>query len=61
MAMATSQVLYDAIPKIEADLALPAMASSSLRKEISALLAHMKEVQRKLDAERTELDEGDEE
>ena len=61
MAIATSQILYEAIPKIEADLALPEMAGSSLRKEITALVAHMKEVQRKLDAELTEIDDGAEE
>ena len=61
MAIATSQILYEAIPKIEADLALPAMAGSSLRKEITALVVHMKEVQRKLDAEQTEIDDGTEE
>jgi hypothetical protein len=60
MAIATSQILFEAIPKIEADLALPEMAGSSLRKEIVALLDHMKRVQKKLDDELTEMDDGDE-
>ena len=61
MTIATSQILYEAIPKIEADLALPEMASSSLRTEISALVTHMKDVQRTLDSELTEIDNGKEE
>ena len=61
MAIATSQILYEAIPKIEADLAQPSMAGSSLRKDIAALLKHMKEVQKKLDSEGTEMDDGREE
>jgi hypothetical protein len=59
MAMGISQVLYEAIKEIERELALPTMAADPRRKEIVALLEQMKSVQERLDAELTEIDDGD--
>jgi hypothetical protein len=58
-AMCISQVLYEAIQKIEYDLALPAMAADPRRNEIVALLSQMEDVQEQLDSEPTEIDDGD--
>jgi hypothetical protein len=57
--MCISQVLYEAIQKIETDLALPTMASDPRRREIVALLSQMEDVQEQLDSEPTEIDDGD--
>jgi hypothetical protein len=57
--MGVSQILYEAIQELETELKLPAMAADPRRKEIVALLDQMKTVQEKLDAELTEIDDGD--
>jgi hypothetical protein len=57
--MCISQVLYEAIQKIETDLALPTMATDPRRSEIVALLSQMEDVQEQLDSEPTEIDDGD--
>jgi hypothetical protein len=57
--MGISQVLYEAIQELERELALPTMAADPRRKEIAALVEQMKSVQEKLDAELTEIDDGD--
>ena len=57
--MGISQVLYEAIREIERDLALPAMAADPRRTEIIALVQQMKGVQERMDAELTEIDDGD--
>jgi len=59
--MSISQVLFDAINAIEAELQKPGEYGDVLQKEIAALVKHMKDVQRKLDSELTEIDQGDEE
>ena len=59
--MSISQVLYEAIQKIEGDLTSPSMAASPRRTEIAALLSQMVEVQEQLDSEPTEIDYGDDE
>ena len=58
-AMCISQVLYEAIQKIESDLASPAMATDPRRNDIVALLSQMEVVQEQLDSEPTEIDDGD--
>ena len=57
--MCISQVLYEAIQKIESDLALQAMVADPRRNEIVALLSQMEVVQEQLDSEPTEIDDGD--
>ena len=57
--MGISQVLYEAVKEIERELASPIMAADPRRKEIAALLEQMKYVQERLDAELTEIDDGD--
>ena len=57
--MGISQVLYEAIREIERELALPAMAADPRRTEIITLVQQMKVVQERIDAELTEIDDGD--
>jgi hypothetical protein len=57
--MGISQLLYEAIQKIDHELAQPTMVVDPRRKDIIVLLIHMKEVQQKLDADQTEIDDGD--
>ena len=57
--MGISQLLYEAIQKIDRELAQPAMVADPRRKDILVLLIHMKEVQEKLDTDLTEIDDGD--
>ena len=57
--MSISQVLFDAIQMLEAELQKPAEYGELLRQEITALVQRMKEVQQKLDMEMTEIDTGD--
>jgi prefoldin subunit 5 len=59
--MGISQTLFDAIQSIEAELNTPGEFGEVLRQEIASLVQRMKEVQRKLDAELTEIDTSDEE
>jgi hypothetical protein len=59
--MGVSQILFDAIQRIEAELIAPGEYSEQLRQEIAALVKRMKDVQRKLDAELTEIDTSDDE
>jgi|SoiMethySBSTD1v2_1073268.scaffolds.fasta_scaffold3103012_2 hypothetical protein len=54
--MGISQLLFDAIQKLEAELESSAEYGEPLRQEIAALVKRMKKVQRKLDAELTEID-----
>ena len=58
--MSISQVLYDAITTLEIELQKPGEYGEVLQLEIAALVKRMKEVQRKLDAELTEIDPNDE-
>jgi hypothetical protein len=58
--MSISQTLFDAIQSIEADLLKAAEYGPLLEQEIVDLLKHMKEVQRQLDTELTEIDSADE-
>ena len=46
---------------MEAELLKPGEYGELLGREIAALIKHMKEVQRKLDSELTEIDSADEE
>jgi len=57
--MSISQTLFDAIQKLEAELKQPAEYGPVLALEISALVARMKDVQRQLDQELTEIDTAD--
>ena len=57
--MGISQVLYEAIREIERELALPAIAADPRRTEIITLVQQMKVVQERIDAELTEIDDGD--
>ena len=57
--MSISQVLFDAIAAIEAELQKPTEYGELLRPEIVGLVKRMKEVQQKLDSELTEI-EGNE-
>ena len=59
--MGISQLLFDAIQRIEAELNAPGEFGEPLRQEIAALVKRMKEVQRKLDAELTEIDTSEDE
>ena len=58
--MSISQLLFDAINAIEAELQKPGEYGDVLQLEIAALVKRMKEVQRKLDSELTEIDQSDE-
>jgi hypothetical protein len=58
--MSISQTLFDAIGSIEAELLKPGEYGEVLGIEIAALLKHMKDVQRKLDSELTEIDTAEE-
>jgi len=57
--MGISQVLFDAIQQIEAELQTPVQFGELLQQEIAALVKRMKEVQQKLDSELTEIDRND--
>jgi hypothetical protein len=59
--MSISQVLFDAINAIEAELQKPGEYGDVLQMEIAALVKRMKDVQCKLDSELTEIEQGDEE
>jgi hypothetical protein len=56
--MSISQVLFDAIQAIEAELNKPGEYGPLLGKEIEGLLNRMKELQGKLDQELTEIDKN---
>ena len=58
-AMSISQTLFDAIQKLEAELEQPDEYGPLLAQEIAGLIDRMKEVQRKLDQELTEIDKAD--
>jgi hypothetical protein len=58
--MSISQTLFDAIGSIEAELLKRGEYGEVLGIEIAALLKHMKDVQRKLDSELTEIDTAEE-
>lgn len=58
--MSISQTLFDAIQKLEAELSQPDEYGPLLAQEIASLVDRMREVQRKLDQELTELDKADE-
>jgi hypothetical protein len=60
-AMSISQVLFDAIQKIEAELQRPGEYGLLLDQEIEGLLRRMKDVQAKLDQELTEIEKSEEE
>jgi len=57
--MSISQVLFDAIQTIEAELQKPGEYGEALQEEIRTLVNRMKDVQRQLDCELTEMDTGD--
>ena len=59
--MGISQTLFDAIQSIEKELSTPGEFGEPLREEIAVLVSRMKEVQRKLDAEMTDINSNDEE
>jgi hypothetical protein len=59
--MSISQVLFDAINAIEAELQKPGEYGQLLGSEIATLVNRMKEVQQKLDTELTEIDGNDDE
>jgi hypothetical protein len=59
--MSASQVLFDAIQTLEAELQKPREYGELLHLELVALVQRMKEVQQKLDVELTEIDTGDSE
>jgi hypothetical protein len=59
--MGISQVLFEAIQQIEAELNTPGQFGELLRLEIAALVKRMKEVQQKLDSELTEIDNKEDE
>lgn len=54
--MSISQTLFDAIQKLEGELRQPDEYGPLLAQEIAGLVSRMKDVQRKLDAELTEID-----
>ena len=56
--MSISQTLFDAIQKLEAELQQPDEYGPLLAQEIASLVVRMKEVQRKLDEELTEIDKA---
>jgi len=58
--MSISQTLFDVIQKLEAELQQPDEYGPQLAHEIAELVSRMKDVQRKLDQELTELDKPDE-
>jgi sugar-specific transcriptional regulator TrmB len=58
--MSISQTLFDAIQKLEAELEQPDEYGVVLAQEIASLIERMKDVQRKLDQELTEIDKLDE-
>ena len=57
--MSVSQVLFDAIEAIEAELQKPTEYGELLRQEIAVLVKRMREVQQKLDSELTEIDQNE--
>ena len=57
--MGIPQVLFDAIATLEGEMQKPAEYDEVLQLEIAALVKRMKEVQRKLDSELTEIDQDD--
>ena len=57
--MSISQTLFDAIKSIEAELLKPGEYGELLEQEIRGLVKRMKDVQKKLDAELTEIDDND--
>jgi hypothetical protein len=57
--MSISQTLFDAIKAIDAELLKPGEYGELLEQEIRGLVKRMKEVQKKLDAELTEIDDKD--
>jgi hypothetical protein len=57
--MSISQTLFDAIQKLEAELEQPDEYGPVLAQEIASLVDRMKEVQRKLDQDLTEIDKID--
>jgi hypothetical protein len=59
--MSISQVLFDAIQRLELELKSSAEYGQALQREITELIERMKVVQRKLDAELTEIDTSEEE
>ena len=58
LGMSISQTLFDAIQKLEAELGQPDEYGPLLAQEIASLVNRMKEVQRKLDEELTEIDKA---
>jgi hypothetical protein len=58
--MSISQVLFDAIQAIEAELQKPGEYGDVLQLEIVTLLKRMKEIQAKLDSELTQIVQGEE-
>jgi hypothetical protein len=59
--MSVSQVLFDAIQALEAELQAPGQYGELLQQEIAGLVKRMKEVQQKLDSELTEIDNNNDE
>jgi hypothetical protein len=59
--MSISQVLFDAITAIEAELQKPSEYGELQDQEIVGLVKRMKEVQQKLDTELTVIDSDDNE
>ena len=57
--MSISQLLFDAIKTLEAEVQQRSEYGELLRQEILALIQHMKDVQQKLDAEPTEIESGE--
>ena len=57
--MSVSQVLFDAIQTLEAELQKPREYGEGLHQEVIALVQRMKDVQKQLDVELTEIDAGD--
>ena len=57
--MGISQVLFDAIQRLEIELKAPPEYGQMLQQEITALVERMKVIQRKLDAELTEIETSD--
>ncbi len=57
--MSISQVLFDAIQTIEAELQKPGEYGEVLQQDIQALVNRMKDVQRQLDCELTTMDTSD--
>ena len=58
--MSISQVLFDAINAIEAELQKPGEYGELLGQEIASLVTRMKALQRQLDSELTEIDRSEE-